>query len=70
LLPDLHTDFSKGRSGGLVFPSLSEQGRKPRDKLTHLWTTYMTKEARIYNAEKTISSISGAERTGQLHVNE
>ena len=23
-LPDLHTDFSGGRSGGLVFPSLSE----------------------------------------------
>ena len=24
LLPDLHTDFSRGRSGGLVFPSPSE----------------------------------------------
>ena len=24
LLPDLHTDFSRGRSGGLVFPSLSD----------------------------------------------
>ena len=24
MLPDLHTDFSEGRSGGLVFPSLSE----------------------------------------------
>ena len=24
LLPDLHTDFSRGRSGSLVFPSLSE----------------------------------------------
>ena len=24
LLPDLHTNFSRGRSGGLVFPSLSE----------------------------------------------
>ena len=22
MLPDLHTDFSRGRSGGLVFPSL------------------------------------------------
>ena len=30
----------------------------------------MTKEARIYNGEKTVSSISGAERTGQLHVKE
>ena len=24
LLPDLHADFSRGRSGGLVFPSLEE----------------------------------------------
>ena len=24
MLPDLHTDFSRGRSGGLVFPSLSK----------------------------------------------
>ena len=24
LLPNLHTDFSRGRLGGLVFPSLSE----------------------------------------------
>ena len=23
-IPDLHTDFSRGRSGGLIFPSLSE----------------------------------------------
>ena len=28
----------------------------------------LTKEARIYNGEKTASSISGAEKTGQLHV--
>ena len=24
MLPDLHTGFTRGRSGGLVFPSLSE----------------------------------------------
>ena len=30
----------------------------------------MTKEARIYNEEKTESSISGAGKTGQLHVKE
>ena len=24
MLPDVHTNFSRGRSGGLVFPSLSE----------------------------------------------
>ena len=27
VLPDLHTDFSRGRSGGLAFPSLSEFSR-------------------------------------------
>ena len=27
----------------------------------------MTKEARMYNGEKTVSSISGAGKTGQLH---
>ena len=27
MLPDLHKDFSRGRSGGLVFPSLEEFSR-------------------------------------------
>ena len=30
----------------------------------------MTKEARTYNGEKTVSLISGAGKTGQLHVKE
>ena len=30
----------------------------------------MTKEARIYNGEKTVSSISGAGKIGQLHEKE
>ena len=30
----------------------------------------MTKEARIYNGEKTVPSISGVGKTGQLHVKE
>ena len=30
----------------------------------------MIKEARTYNGEKTVSSISGAGKTGQLHVKE
>ena len=30
----------------------------------------MTKEARVYNGEKTVSSVSGAGKTGQLHVEE
>ena len=29
---------------------------------------FLTKEARIHNGEKTVSSISGAGKTGQLHV--
>ena len=30
-------------------------------------TVSLTKEAKIYNGEKTITSISGAGKTGQLH---
>jgi len=30
----------------------------------------MTKEARTYNGEKTVPSISGAGKTGQPHVKE
>ena len=30
----------------------------------------MTKEEGIYNGEKTVSSISGAGKTGELHVKE
>ena len=30
----------------------------------------LIKEARMYNGEKTASSISGAGKTGQLHVKE
>ena len=30
----------------------------------------VTKEARIYNGEKRVSSISGGGKTGQLHVKE
>ena len=30
----------------------------------------MTKEARIYNGEKTVSSASGVGKAGQLHVNQ
>ena len=30
----------------------------------------MTKDARIYRAEKTVSSVTGAGKTGQQHVRE
>ena len=33
-------------------------------------TLFLITEARIHNGEKTASSISGAEKTGQLHVKE
>ena len=33
-------------------------------------TLYLANEARIYSGEKTVSSISGAGKTGQLHVKE
>ena len=48
-----------------------EQNRKPRDKSMHLWDALsLTKKARIYNGEKTISLTSGAEKTGQPLVKE
>ena len=33
-------------------------------------TLPLTKEANIYNGEKTVSSANGAGKTGQLHVKE
>ena len=47
----------------------TEQVRKPKDKPTQIWSP-LIKEARVYNEEKTASSISGARKTGQLHVKE
>ena len=44
-----------------------EQNRELRKEHTHC-AQAMTKEARIHSAENTISLISGAGRTGQLHV--
>ena len=35
----------------------------------HLWAPY-TKKARIYNGEKIASLVSGAGKTGKLHVKE
>ena len=42
------------------------QTRKPRNKPIHLQSR--TEEARIYRKEKTLSSVSGAGKTEQLHV--
>ena len=35
----------------------------------HTYSQSMTKEARMDNGKRTVSSISGAGKTGQLHVN-
>ena len=37
---------------------------------TYMVNSSMTKEARIYNGEKTTSSIKGVGKTRQLHVKE
>ena len=47
-----------------------EQDRKSRDKPTTYGHLIYDKEERIYNGKKIVSSISGAGKTGQLHVKE
>ena len=48
-----------------------EQGRKPRDKPTHLRASYLRQKRQDYTMEKKIvSSISGAGKMGQLRVKE
>ena len=42
----------------------------PEVNHAHMVTLCLIKEARIYNGEKTVSSISGAGKTGQLHIKE
>ena len=45
-----------------------DQGKKKVQRRTHapMNTLCLTREARIYNGEKTATSISGAEKTGWL----
>ena len=42
----------------------------PEINQAHMVTLSLIKEAKIYNGEKTTSSISGSGKTGQLHVKE
>ena len=35
-----------------------------------IYADFMTKKGRLYNGEKTVSSMSGAGKIGQLHVKE
>ena len=49
-----------------------EQDRGPRNKPMHLESTNLGQRRQEYTMEekKTLSSISGAKKTGQLHVKE
>ena len=49
---------------------LMEQDRNPEKNPCTYGYLILTKEARIYNGAKTVSSINGARKTGQLHVKE
>ena len=51
LLPDLHTGFSRGRSGGLVFPSLSGT----RDQIAN--TRWIIEKAREFQKKTSISAL-------------
>ena len=44
--------------------------RKTRNKPKHLWLTIYDKGDKTYSRGQIISSISGAEKTGQLHAKE
>ena len=51
----------------LESPEINPYGFNP---YAHIVTLFLIKETRIYNGEKTASSISGAGKTGQVHVKE
>ena len=43
-----------------------EQDRKPRNKPMHHWPINLQQQRQEYTMEKTVSSISGVWKTGQL----
>ena len=47
-----------------------EQDRKPRSQPMRPWSTNLWQRRQGYTWEKTVSSISGVGKTGQLHVKE
>ena len=40
------------------------------NKLTHMFNLFSTKEEKIYNEKKTVSTSSGTGKVEQLHVNQ
>ena len=62
-----------GEPGGLQSMGSQESDTTWQLNYHHLapmGTLFFTKEAKIFNGAKTASSISGAGKTGQLHVKE
>ena len=47
-----------------------EQDRKPRDKPMHIWSPFFDKGGKDIQWRKDSPSVSGAGKTGQLHVKE
>ena len=45
-----------------------EQNKNPRNKPTYQWPISLQQRRQEYTMEKTISSTSGAGKTGQLYV--
>ena len=45
-----------------------EQNRESRNKPMQLWSIDLRQRKQEYTIDKTVSSISGAGKTGQLHV--
>ena len=73
----LQTKLQSYRNQGSIVLTLKQthksvkQERKPRNKPTHLWSINLWQKRQEYTTEeKTVSSISGARKTGELHWKE
>ena len=50
------------------YRSMEQEDRKVRNKFMHLWSINLQQRRQDYTMEKSVSSINGAGKTGQLHV--
>ena len=48
----------------------TEQNSEPRNRPTHLWSINLQQKGKNIQWEKTVSSVSGAGKVGQPHVNQ